>query len=184
MRFGILLGVVGEPRSERRFVRRQPEDFATAADRLDGKAEVRVHNLIDPLDFLDGECVDIVVCALALDHVEALASVFAEFSRVLEVGGTLLFSLGHPAHDYTKHGGSYFETELIEERFPSFDTVIPYYRRPIDAILNPLIKSGFRLDTLAEPRPVEACRAAHPETYDRLSTRPSFVCIRARKGFR
>ncbi len=52
---------------------------------------------------VDDTSVDLVVCSLALTHVDDLSSVFAEFSRVLRPGGTLITSDMHPS--VTTRGG-------------------------------------------------------------------------------
>jgi SAM-dependent methyltransferase len=44
---------------------------------------------------LPDDCVDTVVCALALEYLPDLAAVFAEFARVLRPGGHLVVSDGH-----------------------------------------------------------------------------------------
>lgn len=45
---------------------------------------------------LDDASVDLVVCALALTHVEDLAPVYAEFARVLRAGGRVVTTDMHP----------------------------------------------------------------------------------------
>jgi len=45
---------------------------------------------------VDSDSVDLVVCGLALSHVEDLAPVYAEFERVLEPGGRVITTDMHP----------------------------------------------------------------------------------------
>ena len=49
------------------------------------------------LSFADDDTFDAVVCVLALQNMEDLASVFREVSRVLKRGGRFVFVLNHPA---------------------------------------------------------------------------------------
>ena len=148
---------------------------------LGGKIDVRKHDLTQPLNFLNSESFDLVLCPLVLDHIENLREPFSEFYRVLRRSGLLIFSLGHPTHDFIKLGQNYFDTELVEENFPTLGVVIPYYRRPLNDILDPLLETGFMLQKLVEPKPIEECKQLHPKLYERLSKRPSFLCIRAKK---
>ncbi len=56
---------------------------------------------------------------------------------------------------------------------------VPTYRRPLAAILNPLLNAGFRLDRIEEARPTEAFREKDPETFERVSREPTFLSLRA-----
>jgi len=142
-------------------------------------------DLTKPLDFLENESLDIVLCPLVLGHIEDLKSIFAEFHRVLRKSGLLIFSLSHPTVIYMKYSGDdYFATELIQMPFSRLDVVIPTYRRPLSAILDPLWELDFVLERLIETRPTEECKHQHPEEYEKISKHPSFLCIRARKEIR
>jgi SAM-dependent methyltransferase len=58
---------------------------------------------------VDNGSVDLVVCGLALTHVDALAPVFAEFSRVLRPGGRVVTTDLHPIMNMAG-GGAAFPT--------------------------------------------------------------------------
>lgn len=58
---------------------------------------------------------------------------------------------------------------------------IASYRRPLQAMLNPLAKAGFVLDEILEPRPSAQFQAADSEDYDKLMRSPGFLCIRVRQ---
>jgi SAM-dependent methyltransferase len=157
-----------------------PKMVALTRQRAGPSVIARPWNLLQPLDFLEDGSLDLVLCPLALDAVRDLAPVFAEFHRVLRPAGLLVFSLDHPTHTFMRSGRDYFATELIADEPSGFAIPIPYYRRPLTAILEPLSAAGFSLEQLVEARPTDACRQRHPQTYDELSRRPSFLCIRAR----
>ncbi len=55
---------------------------------------------------VDDRSVDVVVCSLALTHVERLEPVLAEFSRVVRPGGTVVLSDMHPT--FVALGGAAF----------------------------------------------------------------------------
>jgi hypothetical protein len=59
---------------------------------------------------------------------------------------------------------------------------VPSYRRPMSAVINPLIRAGFTLDHILEPLPTQDFRLSEPEEYAELSRRPGFLCVRAVKS--
>lgn len=137
-----------------------------------------------PLDFLEDESFDIVLSAQALDYVEDWKAVFAEFHKVLMTGGVLVFSIEHPAAKFYEHGGeNYFETELehVEWRGYGERMDMPSYRRPMGAVMNSLLDSGFSVERLLEPKPTEQFEQADPAKHEELSKKPGFLYIRAAK---
>jgi SAM-dependent methyltransferase len=122
---------------------------------------------------------------LALDYVADWEPVFKEFFRLLRPNGVLVFSVGHPSDDFHRfqNSANYFDVERIEQIWRGFgsEVVVPFYRRPLSAIINPLLAAGFLLDKILEPRPLPEFRDKEPEDYDRLMKQPGFICIRAKK---
>lgn len=59
---------------------------------------------------------------------------------------------------------------------------MPGYRRPIQAITEPLHETGFLIERLVEARPTPEYKEADPEGYEDVAWRPSFICIRAIPG--
>src|ERR1700678_1614384 len=78
-----------------------PDMLARARLRVPG-AEFHLAGL-DRLPLPD-DCVDVIVCALALDHVRRLDPVLAEFARVLRPGGDLVISDVH--HELLTRGSA------------------------------------------------------------------------------
>ncbi len=133
------------------------------------------------LPFRDGRF-DLVHSSLTLDYVADWGGVFAEVVRVLRPGGALVCSVGHPLADLRDfEPDDYFETERVSMTWTSFGEAVevPTYRRPLEAVLNPLLEAGLRLDRVVEAKPSEAFREARPETYERVATQPTFLCLRA-----
>lgn len=109
---------------------------------------------------------------------------FAEFRRVLRRGGHLVFSVAHPFADFVLYpGGNYFETEVVGMEWTGFGepVYVPSYRRPMAAVISPLLDAGFVLERILEPTPTEQFREADPENHEKLSRTPGFLCVRARK---
>ncbi|WP_458185863.1 hypothetical protein [Haladaptatus sp. NG-WS-4] len=76
---------------------------------------------------------------------------------------------------------NYFETERVSEVWTSFGepVEVPTYRRPLSAMVNPLLDAGFRLDRLEEARPTESFRGKFPGVFERVSQEPTFLSVRA-----
>ena len=153
--------------------------------RLNRTTNIRQADLSQPLTFLDSSSFDIVLSALVLNYIENWATPFAEFHRVLRPGGYFVFSVQHPFSDYTYFkSNDYFATELVASEWRGFGSTrvqMPCFRRSLQDTINPLIKAGFRLERILEPKPTEEFREADPEDYAELMQQPVFLCIRARK---
>lgn len=162
-----------------------PKMLALARQRLGPDVELRQADLGQPLDFLESASFDVVLSPLTLDYIEDWHSTFAEFYRVLRPGGYFVFSVGHPLADYLYFKSqNYFATELVGSVWRGFAPVlvyVPTFRRPLGAVINPLLSTGFRLETILEPLPTEEFKAADPRHYAQLSQQPGFLCLRARK---
>jgi SAM-dependent methyltransferase len=163
-----------------------PRMLALARERLGPAVELHEASLEEPLDFLDDASFDLVVSPLVLDYVEDWRATFAEFHRVLRPGGRFVFSFSHPFFDFTYFGSSdYFAVERVGSEWRGFAPLrvyVPCYRRPLGAAIGPLLDAGFALERLVEPRPTADFAAADPKHHAELSTRPGFLCIRARKA--
>lgn len=162
-----------------------PKMVRLARQRLGDSAQILEADLRDPLDFLDDHTFDLLLSSLVLDYVPEWEKVFKEFSRVLKPGGVFVFSAGHPFDDFYRfrEKANYFEVQQIEETWRGFgfDIVVPFYRRSLSAMINPLIAAGFLLDKILEPRPLPEFYENEPEDYERLMKQPGFICIRAIK---
>jgi SAM-dependent methyltransferase len=161
-----------------------PKMVALAKKRVGDKAKIIQADIGEPLFFLKNETFDIVISTLALDYVENWKGVFEEFYRILVKTGYLIISIGHPLADFIQNkSDNYFKTELVEWEWKGFGLPVrvPYYRRPFNAAINPLLKSGFNLECILEPLPLEQFGKEDPKGYDELLKRPGFLCIRAIK---
>lgn len=162
-----------------------PKMVHLAKLRLGAKAHVLRADFGRPLGFLASASFDLVLSALALDYIKAWDDVFREFYRLLRQPGHLVFSIGHPLADFLLHpGGNYFETELVHWLWSGFGMPVsmPSYRRPLSAVIDPLLRAGFALERILEPTPTEQFRQEEPEDYEKLSRHPGFLCLRATKG--
>jgi len=163
-----------------------PRMVDLARQRVKAKASFRQADLALPLDFLPAASFDVVVSALALDYVRDWATAFSEFFRVLRDPGHFVFSVGHPADEFYEHhsAGNYFAVERVECEWRGFGPAVrvPYYRRPLEAMVGPLVGAGFALERVLEPRPIPEFEKHDPADYEKLMRQPGFICFRASKG--
>ncbi len=57
---------------------------------------------------------------------------------------------------------------------------MPSYRRSLGAMISDLTGTGFAVEQIVEPRPIEELENKEPGEYELLSRRPGFMCARAR----
>jgi len=165
-----------------------PRMLLLARERVGDKVEFHLADLTKPMKFLKDSSFSIVISPLVIPYVRDLSRLFKEFYRVLKNPGILVFSDGHPFWDYLlfkrkRKAKNYFKTEVVGMTWRGFGipVYIPGYRRPLSALLNPLIDAGFMLDRIVEPLPTEEFKTADPKNYSKLVRMPVFICIRARK---
>jgi SAM-dependent methyltransferase len=141
--------------------------------RLGGRAVVLQADLDKPLPFpQDVGLFDLVLCPLVLAYLKDLRRAFGEFYRVLRRPGSLVFSVDHPFSEYLySKCQNYFETELVGGEWGGFGlkVYVPCLRRPLSALLNPLIEAGFAIDRILEPQPIEEFKRADPKEYEKLN---------------
>jgi SAM-dependent methyltransferase len=119
-----------------------PEMLAVARERLPkaALAEADLRRLPLPDD-----CVDTVVCALALVHTPALEPVLAEFARVLRPGGHLVLSDPHPLSGYlgprTPRAGADGRPAVLADHY-----------RPLSDYIQAALPLGFQVRHCDEPR--------------------------------
>jgi len=160
-----------------------PRMLEHARERLGDAVDLRLHDLREPLPWPDAYF-DVVLSPLVMDYIEDWLLVFKEHHRVLKDDGVLVFSVEHPFTKTIWHEAEdYFKTERGEMTWTGFgvDVVMPSYRRPLEAMIEPLHEAGFLVERILEPRPTEEFRRADPEGYEKVSKRATFLCIRARK---
>lgn len=165
-----------------------PKMIELAKQRVGDRADFRVWDLRDRLDFQEDASFDVVLASLVVDYIEDWETLFREFARILQDGGAFVFSVHHPFAEYAHaQSENYYATEVTEYVWKGFGephVTVPSYRRPMGAIVSPLAHNGFVVERIIEPRPTQECKKSDPDVYERLSKRPGFMCIRARKSRR
>jgi len=141
--------------------------------------EFRVHDLADPLAWLPDASVDLVLFALALEYVNDRPAALRELRRVLRPGGAMVVSRLHPAGDWLRHGGDYFEVRTVRESWQGGRWDMHYWLSPLQATCEEFFQAGFLIERLIEPRPLAAAAAIDPQRYERESRSPrGFIAFR------
>jgi SAM-dependent methyltransferase len=146
--------------------------------------QVRIEQAVlgEPLPYPDG-AFDLIVCALAIHYASDRAAAFAEFCRVLRPGGAAVVSTQHPFMDWLRKNGSYFQTTLETDIWPSpsGDQPVHFWREPLSALCTAATDAGFLIEKLIEPVPAESMRERYPQDYEKLSKEPGFLILRLLK---
>jgi SAM-dependent methyltransferase len=159
-----------------------PRMVEAAKRRVGDRADVRLHNLEDPLPF-ETEQFNWIVCSLSLHYLPDWTSVLAEFARVLKPNGRLLFSTHHPFMDFVQFDQTdYFAVTLLRDQWTAGDrkVEVPFYRRPFGRIFAEVLQ-WFDVEQVVEPQPVEELKRVDLVVYERLMTQPAFLIIQGRK---
>ncbi|MBN8682878.1 MAG: class I SAM-dependent methyltransferase [Chitinophagales bacterium] len=159
-----------------------PTMVQLARERNPGKGTFFVHDLSEPLNMLDNQSFDIVLCALALHYIPEWGPTIREFHRVLKPGGLLVISIEHPFFEYNYFNSQkYFEVEHVKCTWGGFGGKVEVnsFRRPLGECISPLTENGFLIQHLLEPKPVKEFEALDPRHYKELNEFPGFMCIRA-----
>lgn len=77
-----------------------------ARQRVGTAADLRVHDLAEPLDWVANDSFDLVLLALAINYVDDRVTTLRELRRVLRPDGALVVSTSHPTADWQRLGGS------------------------------------------------------------------------------
>ncbi len=96
---------------------------------------------------------------------------------MLRPGGALVISTQHPAMDWLRKGGSYFDVKLETGiwQTPSGDQPVRFWREPLSDLCTAATDAGFLIEKVIEPRPAASMRERYPEDYEKLTKEPGFL---------
>ncbi|MFW9838606.1 MAG: class I SAM-dependent methyltransferase [Candidatus Thorarchaeota archaeon] len=161
-----------------------PKMVELARQRLGDAVDVYLANLDRPLTFLDDDSFDLVLSPLVPDYILDWRHLLGEFARVLKENGVLVFSVEHPFTKFNLGGtDNYFLTERLVITWRGFGEAVdvPTIRRPLTAMTKAIVETGFIIENIVEAFPSKKLRETDPETYEKTSKFPTFLCFRARR---
>jgi ubiquinone/menaquinone biosynthesis C-methylase UbiE len=147
---------------------------------------------IEDIDFPE-ESFDVVISSLALHYVKSFEDVLVRVYKCLSKGGDFVFSVEHPI--FTAQGPQnwyydgkgnilhwpvdhYFTEGIRNAKFLGEEVI--KYHRTLTTYLNSLIKLGFEITGVVEPKPAENMLNTVPGMLDELR-RPMMLLVSARK---
>jgi ubiquinone/menaquinone biosynthesis C-methylase UbiE len=168
------------------------ERMLTAARRetVDDGNNIRyVRAFAEDFDAVD-QSFHIVVSSLTFHYVEDLANLLSKIHRWLKPAGTLSFSVEHPIYSAAgpgkwindSHGrtfwgvANYFDEGARATNW--LGTLVIKYHRAADTLIELLIRGGFSIAAVLEPR-LDHLDTRGEAEYER--SRPAFLLIQARK---
>lgn len=147
---------------------------------------------IEDINFLDNSF-DVVISSLAFHYIESFQDILSRINKCLSSGGDFVFSVEHPVFTaqgtqdwyYDNQGNplhwpvdQYF-TEGTRKAVFLGEEVIKYHKT-LTTYLNDLIKAGFEITGLVEPKPAEDLLYTVHGMLDELR-RPMMLLVSTRK---
>ncbi|MEL6139710.1 MAG: class I SAM-dependent methyltransferase [Cyanobacteria bacterium J06628_6] len=158
------------------------EDFVQLTRQRVGNAtRVLQADLSQPLSFAADRAFDVVVAPLVMHYLKDWQPALSEFHRVLKPQGSLVFSTHYPLVTRDLFAlTDYFETARITDEWDGIGEV-QFYHNSLTQISQALSNSGFVIERLLEPQPTAEYEQLDPADYQKLSTQPWFLVIKATK---
>lgn len=124
-----------------------------ARARLGEDADLRVHDLAEPLPY-DDAAFDDVVASLVLHYLRDWSGPLTELRRVLRPGGRLIASVNHPMlYTALNPDAYYFDIASFSYEAEHAGTTVVYtnWHRPLHVMSAAFTAAGFRIAALSEP---------------------------------
>lgn len=147
---------------------------------------------IEDIDFPNNSF-DVVISSLALHYVQSFEDVLDKINKCISNGGEFIFSVEHPVFTskglqdwyYDDSGNimhwpvdNYFTEGMRKANFLGEEII--KYHRTLTTYLNSLIKSGFEITGIVEPKPADNLLNTVPGMLDELR-RPMMLLVSAVK---
>lgn len=147
---------------------------------------------IEDIDFPDNSF-EVVISSLALHYIQSYEDVLNKIYKCLSKGGDFVFSVEHPVFTaqgpqdwYYDDKGSilhwpvdhYFTEGARKAKFLGEEVI--KYHRTLTTYLNSLVKAGFEITGVVEPKPAENLLYTVPGMLDELR-RPMMLLVSVRK---
>ncbi len=158
--------------------------LSIAERRLAGRARLLQADLSEPLAFED-QSFDLVLASLVMHYMQDWGACLQEFHRLLAPRGRLVLSTHHPFMDHMGSGhDDYFATYDFSETWSRGGREISmrFWHRPLHAMVDALMSSGFQITAIQEPQPLPEAQALFPKAFRTLATKPRFIFFAAERS--
>ncbi|RCW62576.1 class I SAM-dependent methyltransferase [Saliterribacillus persicus] len=133
------------------------------------------HGNLEHLNIFEDKCFDIIISNMVVQDLENYESAFQEMYRLLEDGGNLIFSILHPCFvtpgsgwEKTENGeklywkvDKYFYEGVYEQALGDEEKML-FFHRTLTTYINTLIKTGFTIESIVEPKPSNKMLEKYP----------------------
>lgn len=135
------------------------------------------HGNLEELSFLDDRFFDLIVSNMVIQDLSEYDKAINEMYRLLNDGGYFIFSILHPCFITPGSGwvksedgeklywkvDNYFYEGAYEQAFPiEQEEKIVFFHRTITSYVDTIIKSGFRIERMVEPKPSNEILEKYP----------------------
>jgi SAM-dependent methyltransferase len=147
---------------------------------------------IEDFDF-SADSFDVVMSSLAFHYISSFEDIVNKISKCLAGGGDLVFSVEHPVFTAQGKQDWYYDLQGDPLHWPVdhyfsegqrravfLGEEVVKYHRTVTTYVNSLIKTGFEITGLVEPKPSESMLQTVPGMMDELR-RPMMLLLSARK---
>ncbi|MCM3405366.1 class I SAM-dependent methyltransferase [Cytobacillus oceanisediminis] len=159
---------------------------------IDLKIDYR-HGNCEDLNFLEDNSFDLIVSNMVIQDLSNYEITFQEMYRLLVDGGYFIFSILHPCFvtpesgwEKTKDGeklhwnvDKYFYEGVYEQRLGDKEKMLLFHRT-LTSYVNNVIKAGFILEELIEPKPSEEMLRKYP-SFEEDFRCADFIVFKLRK---
>lgn len=155
---------------------------------------------MEKLDF-DDKSIDFAYSSLAIHYNEDWSKTFNEVYRVLKSNSYFLFSCGHPIYSaLTKREENHMKYKelkvaknketneieiagdyLMQREMPKSAMDVTTWHKPIGKISKEIAQSGFVIEKIVEPIPLDEMKEISIDTYEELSKIPQFIIFKLLK---
>jgi ubiquinone/menaquinone biosynthesis C-methylase UbiE len=145
------------------------------------------------LNFLEDKSFDLIVSNMVFQDLENYEKAFQEMYRLLANGGYFIFSILHPCFvtpesgwEKTRDGkklhwnvDKYFYEGAYEQRLGDKEKML-FFHRTLTSYVNTLIKTGFYLESIVEPKPSDEMLKIYP-TFEEDFRCPDFIVFKLKR---
>lgn len=151
------------------------------------------HGNCEDLNFLEDNSFDLIVSNMVIQDLANYEKAFQEMYRLLVDGGYFIFSILHPCFvtpesgwEKTKDGeklhwnvDKYFYEGVYEQKLGDKEKMLLFHRT-LTSYVNNIVKTGFILEGLIEPKPSEEMLSKYP-SFEEDFRSADFIVFKLRK---